>query len=351
MFVIKPFIALFVIFGPIFMYGAHMYGAQGASIHDRRQTAPTSYSVAQKALVLTKGINLVSMKHFYVTKPSHSTAADLSLASKTLQSYGIPFDVISVPSTGIATGAMKLVDTNNNALYSMIVMTSPIIYQYPNGSWLSAITQENLNIIYNYQATYNVRLVVLQDSPNVNTGITAIDSGTGIDQQIVFSTGATATSFATVAGLQASLSTSASGLWHFPGKITNSSIATSVLSFLPAGTYRTETVAAALIKMNGRQQLSFYFEAGTWSSTTMLFGHMWVGWGSKGFYSGYRRVAFSSHVDDLFLYTPTNESLPDFRLSNKDMIGVYLWRLSSSLALAPSTCLTPLGKDMIGVYL
>jgi hypothetical protein len=239
--------------------------------------------------------------------------------------------MISVPNSGI-NGNLSLTDaTGQNGLYSLIVMTSPIIYQDAGGAWKTVITSDQNNAIKTYQSTFNVRLVVLNDSPDDMAGVVSHSSapwGTGVNQLIAFAPNSSP--YANAAGLQSSLTASTSGLWHTPCVIKNSSIAKPVLNFLPdtTGTFKSETVAAALISMNGRQQLSFYFSAATWSTTTMLFGHMWLAWGTRGLYSGFRRIAFSTQVDDLFLFSLTNASLPRFRLSADDMTGIHKWQLS-----------------------
>ena len=164
-------------------------------------------------------------------------------------------------------------------------MTSQMVYlNETNGLWLSVMTSAQMNCIHDYQSTFNVRLVILNDSPDASTGVVAHTSapwGTGIDQMITFDPNASY--FADAAGLQKALTASANGLWHKPSKITNAAIAQPVLNFLPDydGVFTSETVAAAVISMNGRQQLSFYFAAGTWSSTTILFGQLWFTWGME----------------------------------------------------------------------
>jgi hypothetical protein len=193
--------------------------------------------------------------------------------------------LVNVPSSGL-NGTLTLTDeTGQNGLYSLIVMTSQIVYlNESSGLWLSVMTTDQMNSIHAYQSNFNVRLVVLNDSPDASTGVVALTSapwGTGIDQMITFDPNASY--FADVAGLQMSLTASAKGLWHKPSKISNAAIAQPVLSFLPdsEGVFTNETVAAAVISMNGREQLSFYFAAGTWSSTTILFGQLWFTWGMQ----------------------------------------------------------------------
>ncbi|KAJ3317490.1 hypothetical protein HDU76_001160, partial [Blyttiomyces sp. JEL0837] len=201
-----------------------------------------------------------------------------------------------------------------------------------------------------YQTKYNVPLVVFNDYPDPATGVTAAGS-TADAHSIVMAD----YSFAVAAGLQPSLAVSSAGLYHYPATITNPSLAKPILYFEPLQpNWPTQTVAAALITVGSRQQLSFYFPFAWWSTSSMILSHIWVAWGTRGVYQGYRRISWSAHVDDLFLtstvggdgglagQTQTLAQLKagtgvDFRINAKDMNGIYKWQLDYNKRMNPGS--------------
>jgi hypothetical protein len=90
-------------------------------------------------------------------------------------------------------------------------------------------------------------------------------------------------SYAIAAGLPTNMNLSTADLWHFPAIITNTSIATPILNFMPdsGNEIPVVTVAAALIQIDGRQQLSIFVEPGMWSITTRKLASLWVTWGTS----------------------------------------------------------------------
>jgi hypothetical protein len=107
--------------------------------------------------------------------------------------------------------------------------------------------------------------------------------------------------------------------------------------FEPNAEFPVETVAAAIISFPGYQQLSFYVPFGFWSLTSVMLGHVWFNWGTKGFYPGYRRVMFSTHVDDVFLSTAVQEGQPDFRISELDMTAAEKWQTDLNTRMNPGS--------------
>ncbi|KAJ3315536.1 hypothetical protein HDU76_002165 [Blyttiomyces sp. JEL0837] len=279
----------------------------------------------------------VDQRVLVLTKPNEGNVSTIIL-----QAYGIPYDVVEVPIAGIS-GNLTLQSGTTTGLYNLIVMTSALTYPYVvNGQtqYNSALTKAQMAFIYAYQVAFNARLVNLADFPDPATGVTALGSS-GDAQNIVF----TDYTFATAAGLQPSLSVSSAGLFHYPASITNATLAKSVLAFDPfAPTWTTQTVAAAVITDGGRQQLSFYFPFAWWSTSSMILSHVWVAWGTRGLYQGYRRISWSAHVDDLFLtstvggpkQTATSAGT-DFRLSKADMDGILKWQTNYNTRMNPGS--------------
>ncbi|OUM62722.1 hypothetical protein PIROE2DRAFT_31611, partial [Piromyces sp. E2] len=63
-------------------------------------------------------------------------------------------------------------------------------------------------------------------------------------------------------------------------------------------------VAATISKYpNGREKMSFFFGLGSWSQSSVIINHLWLTWGTRSLFNGFRRVYFTPHIDDVFLGT------------------------------------------------
>lgn len=86
-----------------------------------------------------------------------------------------------------------------------------------------------------------------------------------------------------------------SGLWHYPASITDPATTTSFLQFEPNEQFSTASVGGVINKFaDGREQMAFFTSFGTWSQTSTFLSHIWIHWGLRGMYSGFRRVKLST---------------------------------------------------------
>ncbi|KAJ3330958.1 hypothetical protein HDU93_010024, partial [Gonapodya sp. JEL0774] len=201
-------------------------------------------------LPIVRGFSLTHKVLILTVTPSDSTV-ELPV-TMTLDAYGIPYEVVVVPSTGIA-GNLPLVDSSGNPKYSLIVIAQASL-NYASLSWASALTASQWTYLEQYEATYNVRRVTLDDLPQAAHG-TATSGGSSDAHTITLNS-----TFATAAGLNTSPQITVAGLWHYPATITNTTLAKPVVYFEPlAPTWPSQTVGAVVITYdNGRQQMAFY---------------------------------------------------------------------------------------------
>ncbi|KAJ3403947.1 hypothetical protein HDV05_007446, partial [Chytridiales sp. JEL 0842] len=227
-----------------------------------------------------------------------------SLAASTLQQYGVPYSVITVPDTGIPSLNLELNATAGN--FSMVIMTSSL-FSTINGLWQSALTPAQLAVLDSYLAKYNARLVRLADSPDASTGVDNVLpvgaqwAGTGAVQSITVAPSQTLVS---AAGFSPNTYFSSEGIWHYPGSITNSTLATPILNFQPVNPeFPTQTtVAAALINSpKGFSMLSFYMAWSSTHPTCVSLGALWLTWVSKGAYPVKASTLASFQVDQRIL--------------------------------------------------
>ncbi|KAJ3409399.1 hypothetical protein HDV05_004457 [Chytridiales sp. JEL 0842] len=248
---------------------------------------------------------------------------DSTAVTNVLKGYGMPYDLYVAGSGDLQLEA----EPNAVGLYSFIVSTGPLASIPPHQQWL----------INSYVIKYNIRIVVLNDQPDPATGVTTANGmGSGDDQRVYFSSNSEGLTLAVRAGIQTTATFSTAGLYHVPAKIVNTAVAKPVLLFEPNSAFPNPTVAAAQILFPGYQQLSFYLPFGFWSLTSSVLGHAWFTWATRGFYIGFRRILFSTIVDDMFMSTGPENSV-DFRLTRHDMAAVQRWQSDINTRMNPGS--------------
>ncbi|CAI6339677.1 unnamed protein product [Periconia digitata] len=213
-------------------------------------------------------------------------------ATSGLQGYGIPFEVLAVPQSGVSSlPLLNASATHGN--YGGIVLISEVGYNYDD-LFYSALTRAQFNQLYNYQTQFGVRMVRLDVFPTTDFGTVSI-GGTTVDEPVVFTN---VTGFST-AGLKTGQNASIANIWHNPAQITNASIAWEIARFSNVGT------AAVINQIGNRQQMVWFLPfALDWAPSSNYLQHAWINWITRGLYVGFRRLYFSTQVDDMFLQTP-----------------------------------------------
>jgi hypothetical protein len=75
------------------------------------------------------------------------------------------------------------------------------------------------------------------------------------------------------------------GLWHYPAKMIDYSFTTEIAQFAPStdGTFATNSTAAVINSINGRQQMVFFISWATeWSQTSNFLQHAYITWMTRG---------------------------------------------------------------------
>ena len=97
-----------------------------------------------------------------------STAANNAISG--LQGYGIPYETVIVPSTGISA-LPTLSSSSSSGNYGGIVILSEVAYDTSAG-FVSALTPDQLKALYSYQENFGVRMVRLDVFPSTDLGKT-----------------------------------------------------------------------------------------------------------------------------------------------------------------------------------
>lgn len=81
------------------------------------------------------------------------------------------------------------------------------------------------------------------------------------------------------------------GLWHYPASISDANTTSSFLQFDPVASFPSSSVGGVINQFSdGREQMAFFTSFGTWSLTSTYLSHIWIHWGTRGVYPGFRRV-------------------------------------------------------------
>jgi hypothetical protein len=281
--------------------------------------------LSASALLLSNTVFAFSVQSTVLVIAKDATSA--YSATSGLTAYGIPYQVLTVPSTGSPLPELSTASGNGN--FGGIVVLSEVSYEYPGGLFSSALTAEQWTALYDYQTAFGVRMTRIDVYPQEQFGTAPASAASpgcceaGVEQPIYISN---SSAFAQ-AGMKIGATMPTEGLYHYPAVITNSSIATTVAQFGPAGIFTEATTAAVINKIGGREQMAWFIGwASDWSPTSTYLEHAWITWMTRGLYVGFRRVHFSTQVDDMFLattlYSPANV---DFRVTPADLDGHVAW--------------------------
>ncbi|GAB7362479.1 hypothetical protein MBLNU230_g2801t1 [Neophaeotheca triangularis] len=245
-----------------------------------------------------------------------------------LEGYGIPYEVNLVPQEG--TELPALASSSNSGNYGGIMIMSEVGYDY-DGTWRSALTDDQMETLYNYQTSFGVRMVRIDVYPQPAYGTeTAIAStgccDSGVEQMVSFTND---TGFAT-ANLKMDAGVTQVDMWHYPARITYPQNTWEIAKFAPDanGQFSDDTVAAVINEWDGRQQMVWFTSwAVEWSVTSNYLQHAHIHWMTRGLFLGARKVYLNAQVDDMHLntdlYLPQGAT---FRLRPEDMDAHLSWQ-------------------------
>jgi len=87
-----------------------------------------------------------------------------------LQGYGIPFEIVIVPQSGITLPSLTTSDTSGN--YGGFLILGEVSYGFDNGaSFRSALTPAQFQQLFDYQTKFGVRMVRLDAFPGPEFGM------------------------------------------------------------------------------------------------------------------------------------------------------------------------------------
>lgn len=105
-------------------------------------------------------------------------------------------------------------------------------------------------------------------------------------------------------------------------------MATAFATFAPTTGFSTESVAAVINNIGGREQMVWFLDfAPDWSATSNYLQHTFIHWMTRSLFIGKRKVYLNTQVDDIHLetdiYLPTNTT---FKLRPGDLDAHITWQ-------------------------
>ncbi|OUM68760.1 Non-catalytic module family DOC2 [Piromyces sp. E2] len=237
------------------------------------------------------------------------TTKDYDCSSITLNfnSYGIPYDLMTFTASKPFTGTISLYDNKNQPKYNLIVINGGnLVYENASKQWVSALSADQWSVIEDYEAKNSVRRVIISDEVSSRSDIELeVSNKWGVTkdkQPLISDTSADIKKIFQNAGVKINAPLDINGIYHTRVKITNTKTTKPMLYYDDNG--KRGAVAATVAKYdNGREVMSFFFELGSWHQSSAIMNHLWLNWGTRSLYNGFRRVYFTPHIDDVFLST------------------------------------------------
>jgi len=241
-----------------------------------------------------------------------------SIVQTMLNSYGIPFDAITLPTETV------FLEGETGALYNSIVIEGATSSNFP----------ETLKAqIEAYQKKYSIRAAYLNCEPDTTKGFAAATPVSSPDGVILTAEGITMAEELQMKGKDI--------VFDIPiNSIDSTGVVNPVTHYLPTIAEPANFVeflkynntesscAGAIYKSNGIGSM-YLFIPFIDSIAAFYTSHFWINWTSYGIINGFRRIYLGVQVDDYFADNVINALLNEdrsYRTSIDDMKGISEWQ-------------------------
>ncbi len=245
---------------------------------------------------------------------------DLGLATwkSVLDKIGTPYDVVLAKSDAIDEG--HLVRPSGVGRYNAILLTdSALLLPDGGGNYVSALSADKWQALWEYERAFHVRQVALKTSPNPFPEDYCLRPGT--DGPVP------------AGGVEATLNTFGAGIFDYLNPAVRIPIQNSYLYRATVAphcnaqamlTVGTDVVGIVAVGQDGRERAGLTFSLGANKVVTDLLGYGLLRWATKGVFLGELRHWLNVDVDDWF--ATTLRGLPGtgatFRLTGPEVAGI-----------------------------
>jgi len=235
------------------------------------------------------------------------TTKDMEVASikNNFNSYGIPFEIIEFDPASPFTGNLKLYNKSNEPKYNIVVVNGSELTYELKGSWVSALSESQWAYLEKYEADNGIRRVVIADdvSNKVDVALAGDVWGETLeDQPLIVEQSEEVKTIFDQARIKITAPLDVNDIYHSRVKIINTKTTRPFLYYSNKGK-KGDVAATISTYEDGREVMRFFFGLGTWSQSSTMVNHLWLTWGTRALFNGFRRVYFTPHIDDVFLGT------------------------------------------------
>jgi hypothetical protein len=277
-----------------------------------KANAETPISIQMKVLVISAD----------GTEPSFAAITSM------LDQVGVPYDKLIAATTPLT--ASMLSDGLGNGKYQGILLTTGNLgYLTADGTYQSALTTEQWQTLWAYEAAFRVRQSTLYTYPGGYPDTYGLNLYSGVDT--------------TTTALTAKLTAAGKNIFSYLNPTNPVSVryawtylATPVSSTNPVSLLTTPegySIASIYTYPDGRQNLTITADGNPNLIHTLSLGYGVINWVTKGVFLGQRRVYLTAQPDDVFLddemwdpVTKTTDGSILFRMSGADLLALDKWQ-------------------------
>jgi len=225
--------------------------------------------------------------------------------------------------------AAPLQDSATHGLYNGIVLaTGDLTYfDATAGTWQSALTTDEWNILHAYQTTFGVRSVTSYTYPEAAYGLTYAGFQDTLATPLTASLTTAGQSVFT--NIKPTAAIPLTGAWDYFGTVNDPTVTTPLITTTVAGqTYPL----ASVTQFTGYQNLAITIANNAYLTHSLLFAPGWINWVTRGVSLGARHTNIDPQIDDLFLPDDTwNPATliangPVYRNSAADITALAAWQ-------------------------
>jgi sarcosine oxidase gamma subunit len=255
-----------------------------------------------------------------------------------LKREGVPYDKMVLkgdrPALTAETFADTLADGTPHAKYEgVVVATGGLVYE-SNGSYVSALSPDEWNLLAQFEATYGIRQVTASVYPGAAYGLNSPSFSGDVSGGNMTLTTAGKTVFPQLVGTVPI----DSGSWgYYTTPLSSYAPGESFTSLLSVSGGRT--VMGVYKHADGREELVFTIDSNQFQLHSLLLSHGLVSWLTNGKFFGYDRNYLAMQVDDLFLsndvwnVTTNTTGTSTVRMKPIDVTQTGLWSLARGIRL------------------
>ncbi len=291
--------------------------------HSKIREQPTlnaSVPLKISALPAAAPLQKIALRLLVISATTQDPA--LAGAKTLLDQLGVPYEVLIATTSELTS--QQLIAPDGGGRYQGVLLTTGNLAYLDGAAWKSAFTDEEWNLLWQYERDYRVRQVALYVVPGAypeNYGLIA--AGTADTSLTPLPLTLSQSGQALFSYLQPQAQIPVRNAWTYLARIAPLNGAEPLLNDAAGN-----VLAAMSTSGDGRERIALTFDQSPYLLHTQLLGYGLVRWVTQGLFLGERRMNLAVDVDDWFLasnvWDPASGgiSATPFRLSASDALSM-----------------------------